>query len=44
MHFLSQAASDESVYLMAENIWNEGMKLVCGPLYGNMFHGEQCSS
>jgi hypothetical protein len=29
---------------MANNIWNEGKKLTCGPLDSIMFHSEQCGS
>jgi hypothetical protein len=31
--------ADESVRLMADNVWNEGKLLICGPVDGIMFHG-----
>jgi hypothetical protein len=34
--------ADESACLMADNVWNKGKKLICGPLNGIMFYGEQC--
>jgi hypothetical protein len=33
--------ADESEYLMADNVWNEGKYLTCGPLDAITFHGEQ---
>jgi hypothetical protein len=36
--------ADEPAFLMANNVWNEGKKLTCGPFDSIMFHGEQCGS
>jgi hypothetical protein len=36
--------ADESVCLMADNIWNERKLLTCGPLGVSILYGEQCGS
>jgi hypothetical protein len=36
--------ADESACLTADNVWNEGKYLTCGPLGGIMLHGGQCGS
>jgi hypothetical protein len=36
--------ANESVWLMADNVLNEGQEVICGPLDGIKLHGEQCSS
>jgi hypothetical protein len=36
--------ADESVCLISDSVWIKGRYLLCGPLDGIMFHGEQCGS